>query len=311
MSIETPPPVSSPHSPRPKWYSHSYDGLQWYYLAAACGLLPRTVRFACAKIVADVFRHRMPQERAAVQRNIRRVLPEASPAIVSQLTQSLFRHFAYYFSDLLSLNRQSLPIQQRSVAHIHNFDRLQPIIESGQGFVAATAHLGNWELAGRLLSPFGKTVHVVMAPEQRAAIQRFLREDTLPDSLRFVSNDDTGGFVQLLMTLRRGDIVAFQIDRGTGHRSDISVNFFGAPVSFPGGPFILARAAKVPVIPFFCLLRPDRRYDIHIGEPIDVERGHEEAALRQMVGVLEQYIAKAPDQWFNFYDVWDTHVSAE
>ena len=108
MSIETPPPVSSPHSPRPKWYSHSYDGLQWYYLAAACGLLPRTVRFACAKIVADVFRHRMPQERAAVQRNIRRVLPEASPAIVSQLTQSLFRHFAYYFSDLLSLNRQSL-----------------------------------------------------------------------------------------------------------------------------------------------------------------------------------------------------------
>jgi lauroyl/myristoyl acyltransferase len=301
-------PVSSP--PRLRWYTHSHDGPVLYQLVATCApRLPRVLRFACARVLADLYRRRMPNEYAAAQRNIARILPAAPPATITQVARSLFHHFAYYFADLLSLNRESLETQQRYVHRIHNFDRFEPILKSRQGFVAATAHLGNWELAGRLLSPFGKTVHVVMAPEQHAVVQRLLREENRPSSLRFMSNDNTGGFVQLLMALRRGDVVAVQIDRATGHRSDIAVNFFGKPVSFPSGPFVLARAARVPVIPFFCLMRPDYRYEIHIGEAIPVERDGEQYALRQMTRVLEHYITLAPDQWFNFYDVWDHAVA--
>jgi len=297
--------------PRPRWYTHSYDGPGLYQLVALCApRLPRVFRFGCARILADLYRRRMPKEYAAAQRNLAHVLPTADPTTIAQVARSLFRHFAYYFADLLSLNRQPLPIQQRYLHCIHNFARVQPLLESSQGFVVATAHLGNWELAGRLLSPYGKTVHVVIAPEQYAAVQRLLREEHRPPSLRFVSNADTGGFVQLLMALRRGDIVAVQVDRATGHRSDVLVNFFGRPASLPVGPFMLARAARVPVFPCFCIMRPDRRYEIHVGEAITVERDGEAAALQQMAHVLEQYIALAPDQWFNFYDVWDTTNAA-
>ncbi len=298
-------PLSSP--PRRKWYTHSYDGPGRYQIVARCApWIPRAVRFACARVLADLYRRRMPKEYAAVQRNLAHILPTADPTTVARVAQSLFRHFAYYFADLFSLNRQPLAVQQRYLHTIHHLDRVQPLLESSQGFVVATAHLGNWELAGRLLSPYGKTVHVVIAPEQYAAVQRLLREEHRPPSLRFVSNADTGAFVQLLMALRRGDIVAVQMDRATGHRSDVPVNFFGRPASLPIGPFMLARAARVPVFPCFCLMRPDRRYEIHIGEAITVERDGEAAALQRMAHVLEQYIALAPDQWFNFYDVWDT-----
>ena len=301
---------SSP-PPRSRWYTHSYDGPLLYQLVATCApWIPRVLRFACASILADLYRQRMPKEYAAAQRNIAHILPTADPTVIAQVARSLFRHFAYYFADLLSINRQPLATQQRYLHGIHNFDRVQPLLESRQGFVVATAHLGNWELAGRLLSPYGKTVHVVMAPEQHAVVQRLLREENRPSSLRFVSNDDTGGFVQLLMALRRGDVVAVQVDRGTGHRSDIPINFFGRLVSLPGGPFVLARAARVPVFPCFCIMRSDRQYEIHVGEAIAVERGGEEKALQQMAQVLEQYIALAPDQWFNFYDVWDTPSAA-
>lgn len=298
-------PLSPP--PRSKWYTHSYDGPGLYQLVAYLApRLPRGVRFACATVLADLYRRRMPQEYAAAQRNLTRILPLADSATITQVTRSLFRHFAYYFADLFSLNRQPLPVQQRYLHCIHDFARVQPLLESSQGFVVATAHLGNWELAGRLLSPYGKTIYVLIAPEQYAAVQRLLREDGRPSSLHFVSNTDTGGFVQLLMALRRGDIVAVQVDRATGHRSDVPVTFFGQAASLPVGPFILARAARVPVLPCFCLMRPDRRYEIHIGETITVERDGEAAALQQMAHVLEHYIALAPDQWFNFYDVWDT-----
>jgi predicted LPLAT superfamily acyltransferase len=131
-----------------------------------------------------------------------------------------------------------------------------------------------------------------------------LREQSTPPGLRFMPNNEPGVMMNLLMALRRGDVVAVQIDRSIGHRSDLRVEFFGASAPFPSGPFRLAGAAGVPVMPFFCLMRPDRLYDIHIADAIVVTRGDEAAALGRMIRVLEHYVAKAPDQWFNFYDVW-------
>jgi predicted LPLAT superfamily acyltransferase len=144
-----------------------------------------------------------------------------------------------------------------------------------------------------------------MAPEQDPAIQRFLRAGTHTADLCFVTNDGSTVFVQLLMALRRGDVVAVQMDRATGHRSDVMVPFFGMPAAFPLGPFLLARAARVPVLPCFCVMRPDARYEIWVDQAIPVTPGREEMALHDMVRVLERYIAMAPNQWYNFYDVWD------
>ena len=295
---------ATPVAASPRWYTHAYDWPILYSLVNGLApLLPRSLCFGVAMFLAAWFRRLMPREYAAAQANIARIRPDAGPAQTARLTRSLFRHFSYYFVDLLSLNRRAPEAQRRYLRGEYGLERLQAALASGGGFVAVTAHLGNWELAGRLLSPFGKTVHVLTAPEPQAAIQRLRRgQQTL--GLRFVSNDSAGVMMNLLMALRRGDVVAAQIDRCTGHRSDLLVDFFGAPAPFPSGPLMLAAAAGAPVIPFFCLMRPDCLYDMHIGEPIAVRRGEEAAALQRVVRVLERYVAQAPDQWFNFYDVW-------
>jgi KDO2-lipid IV(A) lauroyltransferase len=301
--------VEAKQAPR-QWYVHSYNRPAFYRLAAVCSLLiPRPLRFGLARTIAPVFQRLMPHENAAVRRNMAHILPGAEARAVERVVQALFRNFAYFFAELVSLNRQPLPVLQRYVHRVHGLEHLQAAVSSPRGFVAATAHMGNWELAGRLLTPFVKGVHVLTAPERDATIQRLLREQHIPAGLRFVTNETAGVFVQLLMALRRGEVVAVQVDRVTGHRSDLPVAFFGAPALFPSGPFVLARAAQVPVVPFFCLMRLDHQYDIFIDQAITVSRGHEEVALQQMIRVLERYVAMAPDQWFNFYDVWENTSS--
>jgi predicted LPLAT superfamily acyltransferase len=57
-------------------------------------------------------------------------------------------------------------------------------------------------------------------------------------------------------------------------------------------------------------MRPDSQYEIWVSQAITVVSGHEEAALHQMVAVLERHIAMAPNQWYNFYDVWDATATA-
>ena len=295
----------------PRWYTHPFNRSAFYRLIAACSpYIPRPARHALAYATVAALRPLLLGEYAAVGCNMAHVLANADTVVRERMVRELFCNFAYVFTDLLSLNRQALPVQERYVHRVHGRERLQELLTSPRGFVAATAHVGNWELGGRLLSAYaGRTVNVLMAPERDAAIQRLLRERGNLSGLRFVTNESAGAFMQLLMALRRGDIVAIQVDRGVGHRRDVPVTFFGAPVLFPSGPFVLAAAVQVPVLPCFCLMRPDRQYAIFIDEPIIVRRGHEEAALQQMAGVLERYVAMAPNQWFNFYDIWNNTVA--
>ena len=92
--------------PQRRWYSHAYNRLVLYRLVALCApLLPRPVRLRVARAVATLLRQYMPREYAAVQRNLTRLLPTASAAEVERQAQALFRNFACFFADLLSLNR--------------------------------------------------------------------------------------------------------------------------------------------------------------------------------------------------------------
>jgi lauroyl/myristoyl acyltransferase len=111
--------------------------------------------------------------------------------------------------------------------------------------------------------------------------------------------------VELLAALRRGEVVALQGDRALGGRGDVSTPFVGRPAPFPIGPFVLARASGAPIVPAFCVLTPDRRYAVRLGEPFTVKADGEEDALRRWVHLLEATVRAHPTQWFNFYDVWN------
>jgi len=185
----------------------------------------------------------MPREQAAVQGNLTRVLPDASRQEVARQARQVFGNFACFFADLLGLNRRALALQRAYVTKVQGLPHLQAVLQTHRGFVAATAHLGNWELAGRLLSTYGRRIHVLMAPEQDPAIQRFLREGMQEADVCFVTNDSSAVFVQLLMALRRGDVVAVQMDLQLAiavtslcHSLALRRCFRLAPFSWPGQP---------------------------------------------------------------------------
>ena len=170
--------------------------------------------------------------------------------------------------------------------------------------ISLTAHVGNWELAGRLLAlRSARPTHVVVAEEEVRALKRWVRRDG--DGVRFVPRSAPTVSLQLVAALRRGEVVAVQGDRALGTRGDALVPFFGRPAPFPLGPFILARALRVPLVPAFCMLDSDRRYAVTVPEPLTVTAGGEEDALRTWVALLEDTVRRHPTQWFNFFDVWN------
>src|SRR5204862_128282 len=215
----------------------------------AAPAMPRPMRLRVAMRLADVASRRLPAERAVVRRNLTRILPGTPPRALDELVGAVFRNFAVCFADLITANRRAGV--GALVAAIDGTAELQKAVRAGRGLVVLTAHLGNWELAGRMLARDGaRPTHVVVAAEADPAVERFLRGGAGP--VRFVTPTAPTVSLSLVAALRRGEIVALQGDRGLGTRGDVLLPFFGAPAPFPLGPVVLARdqeAAHAPARP--------------------------------------------------------------
>lgn len=305
-----PPPRPAPPSGGgetpvpPDWYSHGLNRVGYYRLAtAAAGALPRPARLLLARGLGRLFARAVPAERRAVRSNLSRVLAGARPDVIEARVSETFANFGAFFADLLTLNRRPGADLRAYVAGAAGEHHLDAAITAGRGVVLLTAHLGNWEFAGRLLSSrSGRTAHVVLSAEQDRALERYLRLDG--PRLRFVTRHHATSTLGLLAALRRGELVAMQADRPTGGRGDAMISFFGEPAAFPLGPFVLARAAGAAVVPAFCVMVPGGRYRLEVEPAIWVKSGEEQTGLTTMVGALERVIRAYPTQWFNFFDAW-------
>lgn len=296
---------------RPHWYSHGWNRLAYYRLAgAAAGTLPRRLRLGAARLAGRLAARRLTAERQRVRANLVRVLAGASDADLARATAETFANFAACFSDFLTVNRGAPERLGDYVAARLGEEYLDAACVAGRGVILLTAHLGNWELSGRLLVPrLDRPAHIVLAAEQDADLEGYLRREG--ERLRFVTRRHATSTLGLLAALRRNEAVAMQGDRPTGERGDTLVEFFGAPAPFAIGPFVLARAAGAPVVPAYCVMDPDNRYRITVEPPIWVKSGEEPAALAAMVATLERAVRAHATQWFNFFDVWSPpHVAA-
>jgi lauroyl/myristoyl acyltransferase len=295
----TDPTLAERVSGRPRWHGHRYNRASLYWLAETLSVIPRPLRLTLARQLGRLAPRFLPDERHAIRKTLA-LVTGASGGRLDELTAGVFRDFAMCFADLVSTNRQSAERLSRlvgSVTGAEQFERMPG------GIVSVTAHVGNWELAGRLLANrLSRRTNVVVSPEEAPALARWVRRDG--EGVRFVPRAHPSVGVELLAALRRGEVVALQADRALGTEGDVRIPFFGLPAPFPLGPFLLARAAGVPVMPAFCVLDRGYRYAVTIETPITVRRGEEEGAVRSWVAMLENVVRQYPTQWFNFFDTW-------
>ncbi|HZW76598.1 MAG TPA: hypothetical protein VFF43_23800, partial [Caldimonas sp.] len=103
--------------------------------------------------MANIASRRFPAERAVVRRNLARILPGTPARELDALVAGVFRNFAVCFTDLITANRRA--DVGTLVAGVDGLTELTQAATAGRGLVVLTAHLGNWELAGRTLARDG------------------------------------------------------------------------------------------------------------------------------------------------------------
>lgn len=277
-----------------------YDGLFWRrfaYLGSAYG--PWWWRRWSPAAIGAIFYGVLPAKRRIVRDNLRRITGGRAQ---ESLTLGTFVNFARCLTDSLEA---AGPRPPEFDVESHGEDILRDALAAGRGGVMVTAHLGNWELVGRLVRRKGVPITVAMAHERNQSVHEFVERQRGQEGVQ-IAYTDGGAFaaLDLLRVLRDNRILAIQLDRPTGGDGDRVLPFFGVPTRFPLGPFLLAQAASAPILPVYTVLVGHHRYRVEQATLGTIPRrggvAAAEEGLARVVRHFEDAIRLYPDQWFHF-----------
>jgi lauroyl/myristoyl acyltransferase len=253
-----------------------------------------------------------------VLRNIRRAVASNLVPVLGECgfweRQRRIYRTMYQFAWCLTERYERLGGSDRFVIEIDKREPWNELLRSTHGFVLVTGHVGNWEVgASDAALQHGRHVHLVRAQELDSRAQEFIQQllrERLGEfvTTHFASGDVSLG-ITLLEALREGHLVALQGDRPRAGSRTVEVTLFDKPYELPVGPFALARAAAVPLLPVFVLREARFRYRTVFCEPIRVavtpDRDADvRAAAREMAQAIAWAIGREPHQWFCFRDLW-------
>jgi lauroyl/myristoyl acyltransferase len=291
------------------WYRHRYHTPLSHRLVF--GIIPRLPRFLhppIAVVTAALFMALLGNERRAVRRNVE-AMSGARGARSWWQTYLVFYSFCDFMVGYCYIPKASHAGLLEMLSHPDRAEReISECLDEGHGLIAWTAHVGNWELASRLLELHGRPVNVARAVEPQNAAEVMLRDLMASERLRVVDVADPLASVRLLHALRSNEVVAIQGDRVYGGRN-VEFPFFDRPARFPLGPFVLAYCSGAPIVPCVVVRTSWLRYRMLAGPPIRLDRSLDlEAAVHQgaerAVRFLEEQLRGWPSQWLNFYDFW-------
>jgi len=249
--------------------------------------------FACA----------LPEVRKGVRANLRRLKGPRSALTEHADIFRTFIAYAHCFAESIAGDRREA---RMSKPVVRGREHLERVLAEGRGAVLVTAHTGAWDAAASLLArDYHADVVVVMAAEKDAAARAVSDRVRARSGVRIAHvGDHALDALPLLGHLRRGGLVAVQLDRAMNPHTAIGVRLGGLPFLVPRGPFQLAKVSRAPLVPVFARRLGYFRYEVTVLEPIRVDGKAKErdlaVAASAATRAMEDYVATYPTQWFHF-----------
>ncbi|MEJ8646921.1 phosphatidylinositol mannoside acyltransferase [Streptomyces sp. MS1.AVA.3] len=270
--------------------------------------LPEGVAVRLGRRIADTAWKRRGKGVLRLEANLARVVPDAAPQRLAELSRAGMRSYMRYWMESFRLPAWSKD-RIRTGFTPEDLHHLVDGLKSDRGVIIALPHMGNYDLAGAWVTtelgvPF-TTVAQRLKPESLydrfVAYREGLGMEVLPH---------TGGsaFGTLARRLRAGGLVCLVADRDLS-ASGIEVKFFGEATKMPAGPAVLALQTGAMLLPVTLWYddTPVMRGRIHreIEVPETGTRTEKAAQMTQaLADAFASGIADHPEDWHMLQRLW-------
>jgi len=210
----------------------------------------------------------------------------------------LRRHFAALGMSLFETGEgwwtSNAHIQKR--VEIRGREHLSAARNLGRGVIMLSAHFTPMELVGRAMAA-AVPVQVLYREHENPVVERVLRRNREGHFEKAIPRDDMRG---LLRALKANGVVWFAPDQNYGHKHGVFAPFFGVSAATNNAAARLAKSSGAAVVPSLYRRLPGQaRYVIDIYPALaDFPSGDPEADTARINRLLEDYIRKAPEQYW-------------
>ncbi|MFD4789803.1 phosphatidylinositol mannoside acyltransferase [Streptomyces sp. NPDC058459] len=270
--------------------------------------LPEPVAARLGRAVADAAWKRRGKGVQRLEANYARVVPEAGPERLSELSRAGMRSYLRYWTESFRLPAWSAE-RVRTGFDPEGAHHLTDGLAAGKGVILALPHLANWDLAGAWVTtslgiPF-TTVAERLRPE--TLYDRFVayREGL---GMEVLAHSGASAFGTLARRLRDGGLVCLVADRDLS-AAGVEVDFFGERARMPAGPALLAQQTGAQLLPVTLWYddSPVMRGRVH--PPVEVPEGgtrtEKTAVMTQaLADAFASGIAEHPEDWHMLQRLW-------
>ncbi|MFF7054559.1 phosphatidylinositol mannoside acyltransferase [Streptomyces griseorubiginosus] len=270
--------------------------------------LPEPVAVRLGRSIADLAWKKRGKGVLRLEGNYARVVPDASPERLAELSRAGMRSYLRYWMESFRLPAWS---KDRIKAGFdpNGLHHLTEGLAAGKGVILALPHMANWDLAGawvttKLETPF-TTVAERLKPEtlydRFVAYREGLGMEVLPHS---------GGtaFGTLARRLRDGGLVCLVAERDLSS-SGVEVRFFGEATRIPAGPALLAQQTGALLLPVTLWYDDSPVMQGRVHPPVEVP---ESGTRAEKTSVMAQALADAfatgiadhPEDWHMLQRLW-------
>lgn len=257
-----------------------------------------------------------------LEKNLRRVLPDASDAEIREVSHEGMRSYLRYWCDAFRLPSWT----PEEITHRHravNAHHLEDALAAGQGAVFAVPHAGNYDLTGAWASiHFAQVISVAERLKPERLYEEFLDfRRTL--GMKILPHAGAEGVFDELVELVRGNgLLALLADRDLS-RNGVQVDFFGEPAKMPIGPAAISLLTGAPMLAT-ALYYQGYRAHVHVYAPVAKPAGQWTTSRRSdedfveaaqvmtqsMADQLAEGIAEHPGHWHMLQPVFLADLDA-
>ena len=269
--------------------------------------LPRSFVYSLAWLVGWIHYLCKPRDRRGLAANLRHITHFSKQNLddqqIRRMARQVFPNFCKNVADFFAMHQWSAE-QVNQTVDFSDASVYSECLKYGKGLIQLTAHLGNWELAGRAVACHGYKINAVALNQATGELNTLFQGQRTAGGVNVIPMGRAAR--GCLEALKRNEMLAILADRDFTMARNL-VTFFGRPARMPSGPARLAVATGAPVVLGACIRQPNNDFRIYLSEPMwpkkgpDAERKMQDAIAR----ALETFIARWPTQWYLFHDFWD------
>lgn len=269
----------------------------------------RVLPLRAARRLAEVFAWMIGmasyRRRRMADRNLQAVFgDQLTPKQRREIVRNSVTNVAKTMMELIKLQWMGDDELKRE-ASVEGLEHLDAALSRGNGVIIITAHFGNWEYAGAVLSVLGYPINGIARDANDPLTRDLINDARRSKGIRIFGRWDAR---HLLRALRNSECVAILPDQHAAEAA-VRVTFLGRPADTATGPVTFALRTGAPIVPIFGYRQPDDHIRCKILPALElVKTGDRDAdviANVQLINdVIGDQIRDHPEQWLWFHNRW-------